>query len=108
MDYESFIYGLITGAGGGIMTSKHPKRCETCGKLWKPSCPYYAWIEKGNIGISCDSYIEFTAIVGCASHSSATECPAQAVLDSAIAVWERNRGAILMAAAGNNSRRTVR
>ena len=58
---------------GATMTSKHPKRCETCGKLWKTSCPYYAWIEKGNIGISCDSYIEFTAIVGCASHSSASE-----------------------------------
>ena len=48
----------------------HPLRCKTCNSLWKPECPYYSWIELGNIGISCDSYIEFTSIVGCASHTA--------------------------------------
>jgi hypothetical protein len=56
--------------GFGEQKDKHPMRCETCNKLWKPQCPYYNEIEKGLIGISCDSYIEFTSIVGCASHSS--------------------------------------
>lgn len=58
------------------MTDQHPQRCHTCTNKWRTECPYYAWIEKGNIGISCDSYIEFTSIVGCASHSSATHTPA--------------------------------
>ena len=50
---------------------QHPLRCELCEKLWKVECPYYAWIKTGEVGISCDSYMEFTAIVGCASHTSA-------------------------------------
>jgi hypothetical protein len=73
----------------------HPQRCETCEhKL--PDCDKEAlgsrvckkiFLEDPKalqIGIPY-----FINIVGCASHRSATECPAQAVLDSAIADLER-------------------
>lgn len=50
----------------------HPQRCETCTKLWKRDCPYYLKIDNNEIlGITTESYQDFTAIVGCASHSSA-------------------------------------
>ena len=45
--------------------------CGNCQSRYKPECPYYAWIELGNCGISCDSYFEFTSLVGCLSHPGA-------------------------------------
>ena len=48
---------------------KSEYRCETCKKLCRISCPYYFKIERGLMGISYDSYVEFTSIVGCLSHS---------------------------------------
>jgi hypothetical protein len=45
--------------------------CENCPNRYKQECSYYAWIEFGNCGISCDSYFEFTSLVGCLSHPGA-------------------------------------
>ena len=53
------------------MTEPHPQRCKTCEFLWKHECPYYKAVDvDGLVGITCDSYIEFTSYVGCASHSA--------------------------------------
>jgi len=70
----------------------HPERCETCKNV---DCDLHEQ-GKGNrnpeTGYEWDHhywYHKIIDVVGCASHSSATECPAQAVLDSAIADLER-------------------
>ena len=56
-------------------------RCETCDYLWTVTCPYYKKVEEDTIcGMSCDLYIEFTSVVGCASHSEFI-CQGKKVMD---------------------------
>jgi hypothetical protein len=79
------------------MTSKHPQRCETCEHreivhnhgmgTHRPRCKITKWFLDAYAPTTIEH--DFIDKLGCASHSSATECPAQAVLDSAIADLER-------------------